>query len=196
MELIFATHNQNKVKEISAILPSIIELKSLNDLNFTNQIPETSKTLKGNALIKARTIFNKFQRDCFADDTGLEVEVLNGAPGAKSARFAGNKKSDEDNIFKLLKELKYQDNTKAQFRTVIALIYKHEEFIFEGIIKGKIIDEIKGENGFGYDSIFQPEHHLLSFAEISTEEKNKISHRAIAFKKLIDFLKVKTKINY
>ena len=196
MELIFATHNQNKVKEISAILPSIIELKSLDDLNFTNQIPETSKTLKGNALIKARTIFNKFQRDCFADDTGLEVEVLNGAPGAKSARFAGNKKSDEDNIFKLLKELKYQDNTKAQFRTVIALIYKHEEFIFEGIIKGKIIDEIKGENGFGYDSIFQPEHHLLSFAEISTEEKNKISHRAIAFKKLIDFLKVKTKINY
>ena len=196
MELIFATHNQNKVKEISAILPSIIELKSLDDLNFTNQIPETSKTLKGNALIKARTIFNKFQRDCFADDTGLEVEVLNGAPGAKSARFAGNKKRDEDNIFKLLKELKYQDNTKAQFRTVIALIYKHEEFIFEGIIKGKIIDEIKGENGFGYDSIFQPEHHLLSFAEISTEEKNKISHRAIAFKKLIDFLKVKTKINY
>ena len=195
MELIFATHNQNKVKEISAILPSIIELKSLDDLNFTNQIPETSKTLKGNALIKARTIFNKFQRDCFADDTGLEVEVLNGAPGAKSARFAGNKKSDEDNIFKLLKELKYQDNTKAQFRTVIALIYKHEEFIFEGIIKGKIIDEIKGENGFGYDSIFQPEHHLLSFAEISTEEKNKISHRAIAFRKLIDFLKVKTQIN-
>jgi len=192
MELIFATHNQNKVKEITAILPQNIELKSLNDLNFTDQIQETSKTLKGNALIKARTIFNKFQRDCFADDTGLEVEVLNGAPGVYSARFAGNKKRDEDNIFKLLKELENHDNTEAQFRTVIVLIFNHEEFIFEGIIKGKIINEIKGDNGFGYDSVFQPEHHLLSFAEISTEEKNKISHRAIAFRKLIDFLKVKT----
>ena len=191
MELIFATHNQNKVKEISAILPSVIKLKSLNDLNFTDQIPETSKTLKGNALIKARTIFNKFQRDCFADDTGLEVEALNGAPGVYSARFAGNKKKDEDNISKLLKELLNHDNTKAQFRTVIALIYNRKEFIFEGIIKGKIINEIKGDNGFGYDPIFQPEHHSLSFAELSTEEKNKISHRAIAFRKLIDFLKGK-----
>ena len=192
MELIFATHNQNKVKEISAILPSIIKLKSLNDLNFTNQIPERSKTLKGNALIKARTIFNEFQRDCFADDTGLEVEALNGAPGVYSARYAGNKKRDEDNIYKLLKELRNHDNTKAQFRTVIALIYNHKEFIFEGIIKGKIIKEIKGGNGFGYDPIFQPENHLLSFAELSTEKKNKISHRAIAFRKLIDFLKGET----
>ena len=192
MELIFATHNQNKVKEISAILPSIIKLKSLNDLNFTNQIPETSKTLKGDALIKARTIFNEFQRDCFADDTGLEVEALNGAPGVYSARYAGNKKRDEDNIYKLLKELRNHDNTKAQFRTVIALIYNYKEFIFEGIIKGKIIREIKGGNGFGYDPIFQPENHLLSFAELSTEKKNKISHRAIAFRKLIDFLKGET----
>ena len=192
MELIFATHNQNKVKEISAILPSIIKLKSLNDLNFTDQIPETSKTLKGNALIKARTIFNEFQRDCFADDTGLEVEALNGAPGVYSARYAGNRKRDEDNIYKLLKELRNHDNTKAQFRTVIALIYNHKEFIFEGIIKGKIIKEIKGGNGFGYDPIFQPENHLLSFAELSTEKKNKISHRAIAFRKLIDFLKGET----
>ena len=192
MELIFATHNQNKVKEISAILPSIIKLKSLNDLNFTDQIPETSKTLKGNALIKARTIFHEFQRDCFADDTGLEVEALNGAPGVYSARYAGNRKRDEDNIYKLLKELRNHDNTKAQFRTVIALIYNHKEFIFEGIIKGKIIKEIKGGNGFGYDPIFQPENHLLSFAELSTEKKNKISHRAIAFRKLIDFLKGET----
>ena len=192
MELIFATHNQNKVKEISAILPSIIKLKSLNDLNFTDQIPETSKTLKGNALIKARTIFHEFQRDCFADDTGLEVEALNGAPGVYSARYAGNKKRDGDNIYKLLKELRNHENTKAQFRTVIALIYNHKEFIFEGIIKGKIIKEIKGGNGFGYDPIFQPENHLLSFAELSTEKKNKISHRAIAFRKLIDFLKGET----
>lgn len=191
MELIFATHNQNKVEEISAILPPIIEVKSLNDLNFTDQIPETSNTLRGNALIKVRTIFNKFQKDCFADDTGLEVEILNGAPGVHSARFAGKNKKDEDNIDKLLKELENHNNTNAQFRTIIALIYKHEEFIFEGIIKGKIIKEIKGDNGFGYDSIFQPEHHFLTFAQISTKEKNKISHRAIALRKLIDFLKGK-----
>ncbi len=191
MELIFATHNQNKVEEISAILPPIIEVKSLNDLNFTDQIPETSNTLRGNALIKVRTIFNKFQKDCFADDTGLEVEILNGAPGVHSARFAGKNKKDEDNIDKLLKELENHHNTNAQFRTIIALIYKHEEFIFEGIIKGKIIKEIKGDNGFGYDSIFQPEHHFLTFAQISTREKNKISHRAIALRKLIDFLKGK-----
>lgn len=191
MELIFATHNQNKVEEISAILPPIIEVKSLNDLNFTDQIPETSNTLRGNALIKVRTIFNKFQKDCFADDTGLEVEILNGAPGVHSARFAGKNKKDEDNIDKLLRELENHHNTNAQFRTIIALIYKHEEFIFEGIIKGKIIKEIKGDNGFGYDPIFQPEHHFLTFAQISTREKNKISHRAIAFRKLIDFLKGK-----
>ena len=191
MELIFATHNQNKVEEISAILPSIVEVKSLNDLNFTDQIPETSNTLRGNALIKVRTIFNKFQKDCFADDTGLEVEILNGAPGVHSARFAGKNKKDEDNIDKLLRELENHHNTNAQFRTIIALIYKHEEFIFEGIIKGKIIKEIKGDNGFGYDSIFQPEHHFLTFAQISTREKNKISHRAIALRKLIDFLKGK-----
>ena len=191
MELIFGTHNQNKVEEISAILPPIIEVKSLNDLNFTDQIPETSNTLRGNALIKVRTIFNKFQKDCFADDTGLEVEILNGAPGVHSARFAGKNKKDEDNIDKLLKELENHHNTNAQFRTIIALIYKHEEFIFEGIIKGKIIKEIKGDNGFGYDPIFQPEHHFLTFAQISTKEKNKISHRAIAFRKLIDFLKGK-----
>ena len=191
MELIFATHNQNKVEEISAILPSIVKVKSLNDLNFTDKIPETSNTLRGNALIKVRTIFNKFQKDCFADDTGLEVEILNGAPGVHSARFAGKNKKDEDNIDKLLKELENHNNTNAQFRTIIALIYKHEEFIFEGIIKGKIIKEITGDNGFGYDSIFQPEHHFLTFAQISTREKNKISHRAMAFRKLIDFLKGK-----
>ena len=191
MELIFATHNQNKVEEISAILPPIIEVKSLNDLNFTDQIPETSNTLRGNALIKVRTIFNKFKKDCFADDTGLEVEILNGAPGVHSARFAGKNKKDEDNIDKLLRELENHHNTNAQFRTIIALIYKHEEFIFEGIIKGKIIKEIKGDNGFGYDPIFQPEHHFLTFAQISTKEKNKISHRAIALRKLIDFLKGK-----
>ena len=191
MELIFATHNQNKVEEITAILPPVIEIKSLRDINFKNEISETSDTLQGNALIKARTIFNKFKRNCFADDTGLEVEVLNGDPGVLSARYAGNQNIAIDNIKKLLRKLKNHDNRKAQFRTVIALIYDRNEYFFEGIIKGKIIGEAKGNNGFGYDPIFQPENHFLSFAQLDKEEKNKISHRAIAFRKLINFLKVK-----
>ena len=191
MELIFATHNQNKVEEITAILPPVIEIKSLRDINFKNEISETSDTLQGNALIKARTIFNKFKRNCFADDTGLEVEVLNGDPGVLSARYAGNQNIAIDNIKKLLRKLKNHDNRKAQFRTVIALIYDRNEYFFEGIIKGKIIGEAKGNNGFGYDPIFQPENYFLSFAQIDKEEKNKISHRAKAFRKLINFLRVK-----
>ena len=191
MELIFATHNQNKVEEISAILPPVIEIKSLRDINFKNEISETSETLQGNALIKARTIFNQFKRNCFADDTGLEVEVLNGDPGVLSARYAGNQNIAIDNIKKLLRKLKNHDNRKAQFRTVIALIYDRNEYFFEGIIKGKIIGEAKGNNGFGYDPIFQPENYFLSFAQLDKEEKNKISHRAKAFRKLINFLRVK-----
>tara|TARA_B100000212_G_C27357909_1_gene526720 strand:+ start:857 stop:1435 length:579 start_codon:yes stop_codon:yes gene_type:complete len=191
MELIFATHNQNKVEEITAILPPVIEIKSLRDINFKNEISETSETLQGNALIKARTIFNQFKRNCFADDTGLEVEVLNGDPGVLSARYAGNQNIAIDNIKKLLRKLKNHDNRKAQFRTVIALIYDRNEYFFEGIIKGKIIREAKGNNGFGYDPIFQPENYFLSFAQLDKEEKNKISHRAKAFRKLINFLKVK-----
>ena len=191
MELIFATHNQNKVEEISAILPPVIEIKSLRDINFKNEISETSETLQGNALIKARTIFNQFKRNCFADDTGLEVEVLNGDPGVLSARYAGNQNIAIDNIKKLLRKLKNHDNRKAQFRTVIALIYDRNEYFFEGIIKGKIIREAKGNNGFGYDPIFQPENYILSFAQLDKEEKNKISHRAKAFRKLINFLKGK-----
>lgn len=191
MELIFATHNQNKVEEITAILPPVIEIKSLRDINFKNEISETSETLQGNALIKARTIFNQFKRNCFADDTGLEVEVLNGDPGVLSARYAGNQNIAIDNIKKLLRKLKNHDNRKAQFRTVIALIYDRNEYFFEGIIKGKIIREAKGNNGFGYDPIFQPENYILSFAQLDKEEKNKISHRAKAFRKLINFLKGK-----
>ena len=191
MELIFATHNQNKVEEITAILPPVIEIKSLRDINFKNEISETSDTLQGNALIKARTIFNKFKRNCFADDTGLEVEVLNRDPGVLSARYAGNQNIAIDNIKKLLRKLKNHDNRKAQFRTVIALIYDRNEYFFEGIIKGKIIGEAKGNNGFGYDPIFQPENYFLSFAQLDKEEKNKISHRAKAFRKLINFLRVK-----
>ena len=191
MELIFATHNQNKVEEITAILPPVIEIKSLRDINFKNEIPETSESLQGNALIKARTIFNQFKRNCFADDTGLEVEVLDGDPGVLSARYAGNQNIAIDNIKKLLRKLKNHDNRKAQFRTVIALIYDRNEYFFEGIVKGKIIREAKGNNGFGYDPIFQPENYFLSFAQLDKEEKNKISHRAKAFRKLINFLKGK-----
>ena len=188
MELIFATHNQNKVEEITAILPPVIEIKSLRDINFKNEISETSETLQGNALIKARTIFNQFKRNCFADDTGLEVEVLNGDPGVLSARYAGNQNIAIDNIKKLLRKLKNHDNRKAQFRTVIALIYDRNEYFFEGIIKGKIITEAKGNNGFGYDPIFQPENYFLSFAQLDKEEKNKISHRAQATKHFLKIL--------
>ena len=188
MELIFATHNQNKVEEITSILPRVIEIKSLRDINFKNEISETSETLQGNALIKARTIFNQFKRNCFADDTGLEVEVLNGDPGVLSARYAGNQNIAIDNIKKLLRKLKNHDNRKAQFRTVIALIYDRNEYFFEGIIKGKVIREAKGNNGFGYDPIFQPENYFLSFAQLDKEEKNKISHRAQATKHFLRIL--------
>ena len=191
MELIFATHNQNKVKEINAVLPSNIQLQSLNDLNFMDDIPETAETLEGNALIKARAIYNQFHRNCFADDTGLEVEALEGAPGVYSARYAGKRKKADDNIEKLLHNLKDYDNTNAQFRTVIALIYNQQEYLFEGIVKGEILREKKGSNGFGYDPVFRPENHFQSFAQLSMKQKNKISHRGRAFEKLIDFLNVK-----
>ncbi len=191
MELIFATHNQNKVKEINAVLPSNIQLQSLNDLNFMDDIPETAETLEGNALIKARAIYNQFHRNCFADDTGLEVEALEGAPGVYSARYAGKQKKADDNIEKLLRNLKDYDNTNAQFRTVIALIYNQQEYLFEGIVKGDILREKKGSNGFGYDPVFRPENHFQSFAQLSMKQKNKISHRGRAFEKLIDFLNVK-----
>ncbi|PDH45769.1 MAG: non-canonical purine NTP pyrophosphatase [Flavobacteriales bacterium MED-G15] len=191
MELIFATHNQNKVKEINAVLPSNIQLQSLNDLNFMDDIPETAETLEGNALIKARAIYNQFHRNCFADDTGLEVEALEGAPGVYSARYAGKQKKADDNIEKLLRNLKDYDNTNAQFRTVIALIYNQQEYLFEGIVKGEILREKKGSNGFGYDPVFRPENHFQSFAQLSMKQKNKISHRGRAFEKLIDFLNVK-----
>tara|TARA_A100001015_G_scaffold13563_1_gene15825 strand:- start:18755 stop:19333 length:579 start_codon:yes stop_codon:yes gene_type:complete len=191
MELIFATHNQNKVKEINAVLPSNIQLQSLNDLNFMDDIPETAETLEGNALIKARAIYNQFHRNCFADDTGLEVEALEGAPGVYSARYGGKQKKADDNIEKLLRNLKDYDNTNAQFRTVIALIYNQQEYLFEGIVKGEILREKKGSNGFGYDPVFRPENHFQSFAQLSMKQKNKISHRGRAFEKLIDFLNVK-----
>ena len=189
MELIFGTHNNNKVEEIIKLLPSGYVLKSLTDLNFNTEIEESGTTLEENALIKATTIFNVFKKDCFADDSGLEVFALGGKPGVYSARYAGNQKNAKDNTRKILGELKGVNDRRAQFRTVIAFILGGTEYLFEGIIKGEISASPKGQNGFGYDPIFIPEKHRLTFAQLTLSEKNKISHRSRAFKKLVEFLK-------
>lgn len=192
MKLIFATHNQHKLQEIKLLLPKSIELVSLADVNFTEDIAETGSTLKDNALLKARYIYNRFRANCFADDSGLEVEALNGAPGVYSARYAGLQKSDTDNNKKLLAELKDKSNRNACFKTVIALIIDGKEYTFEGIIKGVILSEMKGTQGFGYDPLFQPNGYNKTFAEMNTEEKGKISHRGLAVNKLVDFLSANT----
>ena len=191
MELIFGTHNDNKVEEIIKLLPPNFLVKSLTDLNFETEIEETGATLEENALIKARVIFNTFKKDCFADDSGLEVNVLSGKPGVYSARYAGKKKNAQDNMNKLLYELRNEEDRKAQFRTVIALILNGSEYLFEGVVKGEIIYIQRGEKGFGYDPIFAPEKHGLTFAQMSLSQKNKISHRSKAFQKLVQFLKSK-----
>jgi XTP/dITP diphosphohydrolase len=191
MELIFGTHNANKVLEISKLLPSHFKLLSLKDLNHNTAIVENGATLKENALIKAKTIHRLYRKNCFADDSGLEVKVLNGAPGVYSARYAGNHKSDEDNTVKLLHNLKNFSDRSAQFRTVIALIFDQKEYFFEGIVGGEIALQASGKNGFGYDPIFIPKQKNISFGQMSLSEKNKISHRARAFEKLIQFLKSK-----
>ena len=190
MKLIFATHNSNKVKEILPLIGDN-ELSSLEDIGFHNEIEETGKTLEENALIKVRFIYDKFNENCFADDTGLEVECLDGAPGVYSARFAGKQKNAEDNIYKLLDLLKNKPNRKAQFRTIIALIIDGKEYVFEGIVKGEILEKKRGNKGFGYDPVFLPEKYDQSFAELPFNEKNKISHRAPALKKLNKFLNEK-----
>lgn len=187
MKLIFATQNSNKFIEILPLLGDN-KLSSLKDIGFHDEIKETGKTLEENALIKARFIYNKFNENCFADDTGLEVECLNGAPGVYSARFAGKQKNAGDNMEKLLDLLKKKTNRKAQFRTVIALIIEGTEHLFEGIITGEILEKKTGFEGFGYDPIFSPEGYDQSFAELTLNEKNKISHRARALKKLNNFL--------
>jgi XTP/dITP diphosphohydrolase len=191
MELIFGTHNANKVLEIAKLLPSHFKLLSLKDLNYNTAIVENGATLKENALIKAKTIHRLYRKNCFADDSGLEVKALNGAPGVYSARYAGNHKSDEDNTVKLLHNLKNFSDRSAQFRTVIALIFYQKEYFFEGIVGGEIALQASGKNGFGYDPIFIPKQKNISFGQMSLSEKNKISHRARAFEKLIQFLKSK-----
>lgn len=187
MELIFATHNNNKVKEVTKMLPSYLSMKSLTDINFFDEIEETGETFEENAQLKAQTIFEKTGKNIFADDSGLVIEALNGAPGVYSARFAGTGK-DEDNIAKALKELEGKTNRKAYFISIFCLILDGKEYFFEGRVNGTIATEIMGDNGFGYDPIFIPDGFSKSFAQMSPEEKNAISHRGKAVEKLNDFL--------
>ena len=188
-KLVFATNNAHKLEEIRAILGNKVEILSLNDINCHADIPETADTLQGNAALKAQYIYKNYGLDCFADDTGLEVEALNGAPGIYSARYAGGEGHDsEANMKKLLSEMQDKDNRKARFRTVICLIEGGEEHFFEGIVNGSIIRERKGGAGFGYDPVFMPDGYSETFAEMGNDEKNKISHRARAVKKLCEYL--------
>jgi len=189
MQLVFASNNKNKIKEIQLLVPNSIKIISLEDIGCTEDIPETADTIEGNAILKANYVTEKYGLNCFADDSGLEVDVLNGEPGVYSARYAGEPKSDDNNMNKLLLNLKDKTNRKANFKTVICLNLNGEQHLFTGIINGKIIEEKIGKNGFGYDPIFIADGFSKTFAELAIEEKSTISHRGIAVKKLIDFLK-------
>ena len=188
MKIVFATNNPNKIFEIQNMLPKNIEIISLEDIGSFEEIEETALTIEGNAILKANYITQKYGFDCFADDTGLEVEALNGEPGVFSARYAGESKNAIENMNKLLFNLENKTNRKAQFKTVIALNIAGQQYTFEGIAKGEITTEKRGNMGFGYDPIFQPENQSKTFAELDLEIKNKISHRGKATQKLIDFL--------
>lgn len=190
IEIVFATNNPNKLKEVQAVLPKEIKLISLKDIGCFEDIPETQNTIEGNAIQKATYIKTTYNKDCFADDTGLEVMSLNGAPGVYSARYAGPEKNASKNIQKLLDNLENETNRKAQFKTVIALNYNNQTFTFEGVCKGKITRHKIGSGGFGYDPIFMPKGRQKTFAELSLEEKNTIGHRGLAIAKFISFLKM------
>lgn len=188
-KLVFATNNAHKLEEIRAIWGDKVEVLSLKDIQCDVDIPETADTLEGNAVLKAEYIYRHYGLDCFADDTGLEVEVLNGAPGVYSARYAGGEGHDsEANMRKLLAEMEGKTNRKAQFRTAICLIEGGAEHLFEGVVKGEIIEEKRGASGFGYDPVFMPEGYTETFAEMGSEEKNRISHRARAVQALCAYL--------
>ena len=189
MQLVFASNNQNKIKEIQGLLPDTIEILSLSAIGCTEEIPETAATIEGNAILKANYITEKYGYNCFADDTGLEVETLKGAPGVYSARYAGEQRNADDNMNKLLEALVNETNRNAQFKTVIALNLNKKQQLFTGIAKGTIITEKLGNQGFGYDPIFQPEAYQETFAQLPMEIKNKISHRGKAVQQLIEFLK-------
>ncbi|MDL2256217.1 non-canonical purine NTP diphosphatase [Parabacteroides sp. OttesenSCG-928-K15] len=188
MKLVFATNNKHKLEEVKAILPAAVELVSLAEIDCHEDIPETADTLEGNALQKAYFIKERYGLDCFADDTGLEVEALDNAPGVYSARYAGPGCTPKDNMVKLLKELAGEANRKARFRTAIALLLDGKEYLFDGVIDGTIIEEERGGAGFGYDPVFVPAGYAQTFAEMGNETKNKISHRALAVRALADFL--------
>ena len=188
-QLVFATNNQNKLREVSSILDQDIQILSLDDINFKEEIPETSATIEENALQKANYVFKQCGYNCFADDTGLEVEALGGRPGVYSARYAGEEKDSLSNMSKLLQELEGKANRQARFKTVVALILEGKEHVFEGIIEGTITEKPLGKKGFGYDPVFIPQGYNTTFAQMSSEEKNKVSHRALAIHKMREFLK-------
>ncbi len=188
MNLVFASNNKNKIAEIQSMLPESIKILSLEDINCLEDIPETADTIEGNAILKADYVTQKYGYDCFADDTGLEVQALNGEPGVYSARYAGEQKNADDNMNKLLDALQNEENRSAQFKTVITLNLKGKQYLFTGIAKGEITHTKTGTNGFGYDPIFKPENFNETFAELPLETKNTIGHRGKAVKQLIDFL--------
>ncbi|HLA56287.1 MAG TPA: non-canonical purine NTP diphosphatase [Flavobacterium sp.] len=188
MTLVFASNNKNKIREIQAMLPDSITILSLESIGCHEDIPETADTIEGNAILKANYVTEKYGYDCFADDTGLEVEALNGAPGVYSARYAGEQKNADDNMDKLLAALQGIENRNAQFKTVIALNLNGNQHLFTGIAKGEIIHEKTGADGFGYDPVFKADGFSTTFAQISPEEKAKVGHRGIAVKQLISFL--------
>lgn len=188
MQLVFASNNKNKIAEIQALVPKSIEILSLQDIGSFEDIPETADTIEGNAILKANYVTEKFGFNCFADDSGLEIDFLNGAPGVYSARYAGPQKNDKDNINKVLQTLNGIENRKAQFKTVIALNVNNTQHLFTGIIKGTITEIEKGNQGFGYDPIFQPNEYNITFAEMNQSEKSAISHRGLAVKQLLEFL--------
>ncbi len=188
MKLVFATNNQHKLKEVQEMLSNSIEVLSLKDIGCSEDVEETEITLEGNAKLKADYITQKYGFDCFADDTGLEVEALDGKPGVYSARYAGEHGNAEKNMEKLLIELQNKSSRKAKFRTIIVLNLRNKQYLFEGICDGEILNEKTGAKGFGYDPIFKPSNASCSFAEMNSEEKNIISHRGIAIQELVQFL--------
>ncbi|PWL38582.1 non-canonical purine NTP pyrophosphatase [Flagellimonas aquimarina] len=189
MKIVFATHNQHKLMEVKALLPSEIQLLSLDYIGCFDEIPETGKTLEENAKIKADYVTDTYGFDCFSDDTGLLIDALHGAPGVYSARYAGEQKNSKDNMIKVLSELKENTNRKSHFKTVIHLNLKNESYSFEGVVEGHITEKEFGPEGFGYDPIFKPKGYDKTFGEMSAEIKNTISHRGLAIQKLVAFFK-------
>ena len=191
LQLVFASNNNNKIKEIQQLVPTDIQILSLKDIGCEADIPETADTIEGNAILKANYVTEHYGYPCFADDSGLEIDALNGAPGVYSARYAGSQRNDNDNMNKVLEKLQNETNRKANFKTVIALNMNGEQHLFTGIINGEIIHEKRGTNGFGYDPVFVADGYQKTFAELTMEEKSTISHRGKAVKQLVSFLQDK-----